>query len=107
MEATSRSFKANAHRALHDATLQASLGIMMREGFAVRRAKAAARLPEFEALRDDAKALKDHVLQNLDFYIERFERNVVARGGAVRARHIAEVLAGIDAPAIGEPPGRR
>ena len=83
MQATSRDFKANAHRALRDPTLQGSLGIMMREGFAVRRAKAADRLPEFEALRDEAKALKDHVLENLDFYLERFERNVAARGGEV------------------------
>jgi L-lactate dehydrogenase complex protein LldE len=29
------------------------------------------------------------------------------RGGDVRARHVAEVLAGIDGPAIGEPPRRR
>jgi L-lactate dehydrogenase complex protein LldF len=83
MEATSRAFKENAHRALGDATLQDSLGIMMRQGFGVHRAKAVARLPEFEALRHEAKALKDHVLENLDFYLERFERNVVAQGGEV------------------------
>ncbi len=83
MEATSRTFKANAHRALGDAQLQASLATMMHEGFAARRAKAVARLPEFEALREEAKNLKNHVLQNLDFYLETFERNVTAAGGQV------------------------
>jgi L-lactate dehydrogenase complex protein LldF len=90
MEATSRAFKENAHRALGDATLQDSLGIMMRQGFGVRRAAAVARLPEFEALRREAKALKDHVLENLDFYLERFERNVVAQGGTVHWCRTAE-----------------
>jgi L-lactate dehydrogenase complex protein LldF len=83
MDATSHSFKENARRALGDESLQESLGIMMRQGFAVRRAKVVARLPEFEALREEAKALKDHVLENLDFYLETWERNVTARGGHV------------------------
>jgi L-lactate dehydrogenase complex protein LldF len=83
MEATSHSFAANAHRALGDPTLQESLGIMMREGFAVRRARAVARLPEFEALREEGKRLKDHVIANLDFYLERFEEKVLAEGGKV------------------------
>ncbi|HUZ75410.1 MAG TPA: lactate utilization protein B [Stellaceae bacterium] len=83
MQPSSRDFKANAHRALGDATLQGALGFMMREGFAVRRAEAVARLPEFEALREAAKRLKDEVLQHLDFYLETFERNVERAGGAV------------------------
>ncbi len=83
MEATSRAFKENAHRALGDAVLQDSLGIMMREGFAARRAKAVARLPEFEDLREEGKTLKDHVLEHLDFYLETWERNVLALGGHV------------------------
>ena len=90
MQATSRAFKENAHRALGDATLQQALGIMMRDGFAARRAKVVARLPEFEALRDEAKSLKDHVLDNLDFYLERFERNVLAQGGQVHWCRTAE-----------------
>ncbi len=83
MEATSRAYKENAHRALGDAVLQDSLGIMMREGFAARRAKAVARQPEFEDLREEGKTLKDHVLEHLDFYLETWERNVLARGGHV------------------------
>ena len=96
MLATSRDFKANAHRALGDPVLQQSLATMMREGFAMRRAKAVARMPEFEALREAGKTLKDHVLQNLDFYLETYEKNVVATGGQVHwCRDAAEARAAI------------
>jgi L-lactate dehydrogenase complex protein LldF len=82
MQPTSHAFKANAHQALANANLQKALALM-RSGFPGRRAAAIARLPEFEALREEGKAIKDHVLENLDFYLETFERNVVARGGEV------------------------
>ncbi len=82
MQATSRAFKANAHRALGDPELQRAMG-MMRTGFPERRAVAIARLPEFEALRDDGIAIKNHVLAHLDFYLETFEKNVIAQGGKV------------------------
>src|SRR3984957_18955151 len=83
MQSTSHDFKANAARALGDEALQHSLRFLMAEGFAARRARAVARLPEFEALRAAGKALKDHVLANLDTYLEIFERNVEAQGGQV------------------------
>ncbi|HLI20295.1 MAG TPA: LutB/LldF family L-lactate oxidation iron-sulfur protein [Stellaceae bacterium] len=82
MEATSRNFKANAHRALGDANLQRAMG-MMRTGFPEKRAQAIARLPEFESLRDEGIAIKNHTIAHLDFYLERFEQNVVAQGGQV------------------------
>jgi len=82
MQATSHAFKANVHEALVDATLQKALG-MMKTGFQGRRAEAVRRLPEFEALREAGKAIKDHTLAHLDFYLETFERNVTARGGQV------------------------
>jgi L-lactate dehydrogenase complex protein LldF len=82
MRATSHAFKANAHEALVDATLQKALGIM-KSGFQVRRAEAIARLPEFEALREAGKAIKNHTLENLDFYLEAFEAKVTARAGQV------------------------
>jgi L-lactate dehydrogenase complex protein LldF len=82
MQATSHEFKDNAHRALGEATLQKSLG-MMRRGFPQARAAAIARLPEFEALRDAGRDIKNHVIENLDFYLETFETQVRARGGEV------------------------
>ena len=80
--ATSSAFKANAHRALNDAGLQRALA---RSGtsFIARRAAAVANLPEFEQLRDAARDIKNHTLANLDFYLEEYERNVLATGGHV------------------------
>jgi len=80
--ATSHRFKDNAHRALGDAQLQRALG-HVKKNFVERRAAAAARLPEFEALRDRARDIKNHVLDNLDVYLERFESKVAAAGGQV------------------------
>jgi L-lactate dehydrogenase complex protein LldF len=79
---TSPRFKDNAHRALGDAQLQRALS-HVKKNFIERRAAAAARLPEFEALRDAARDIKNHVLENLDFYLERFEQKVTAAGGQV------------------------
>jgi L-lactate dehydrogenase complex protein LldF len=75
-------FKENAKKALGDAELQRALG-NMRQGFIERRTNAAERLPEFDALRDKAREIKDHVLAHLDHYLEVFEKNVVANGGTV------------------------
>ena len=82
MQATSHSFKESAHQALGNANLQKALNLM-RAGFPAKRAAVIAKLPEFEALREQGKAIKNHVLENLDYYLEAFERNVVARGGQV------------------------
>ena len=82
MQPTSHSFKENAHQALGNANLQKALALM-RSGFPGRRAAVVAKLPEFEALREEGKAIKDHVLEHLDYYLETFEKNVVARGGQV------------------------
>jgi len=82
MQPTSHSFKENARQALGNANLQKALKLMQ-SGFPARRAASIARLPEFDALRDQAKAIKDHVLEHLDLYLETFEKNVMAQGGAV------------------------
>jgi L-lactate dehydrogenase complex protein LldF len=82
MEVTSRAFKANVAKALRDETLQQALG-KMRSGFPAKRLAAIERLPEFEALREEGKRIKDHTLAHLDFYLEAFERKVVERGGKV------------------------
>jgi L-lactate dehydrogenase complex protein LldF len=82
MLATSRTFEANARDGLANPILQRALSLM-RSGFPERRRLAVERLPEFEALRDVGKAIKDHTLENLDFYLELFEGNVLAAGGQV------------------------
>ena len=82
MVATSREFVANARDALQDDALQTSLA-RFQGGFTVKRTEAAERLPEFEALRDQARAIKDHTLAHLDHYLERYEAQVRASGGTV------------------------
>ncbi|MGE5202170.1 MAG: LutB/LldF family L-lactate oxidation iron-sulfur protein, partial [Acidobacteriota bacterium] len=82
MRATSHAFQSNVHEALVDATLQKALGIM-KSGFQVKRAEAVAKLPEFEALREAGRTIKNHTLEHLDFYLERFEAKVIERGGHV------------------------
>jgi L-lactate dehydrogenase complex protein LldF len=82
MQPTSLAFEANVQRALNDENLQKALA-MAKGGFQQRRAQAAANLPEFDALRDAAKVLKDHTLDHLDLYLEAFEDNARAAGAVV------------------------
>jgi L-lactate dehydrogenase complex protein LldF len=82
MEPSPRAFKANAREAVQDPQLKRALA-HVKVGFIGKRAKAAARLPEFEALRDAARDIKDHTLDHLDLYLERYEERVTAQGGQV------------------------
>jgi L-lactate dehydrogenase complex protein LldF len=93
MQPQSHAFKDNVRTALADANLQRALD-RFKGGFAVKRKIVADKLPEFEALRDEAKGIKDHVLANLDLYLERYEAKVVENGGHVHwARTPAEARA--------------
>src|SRR6266478_7224361 len=95
MFATSRTFVANARAGLANNNLQRALGLA-RTGFPLRRRLAVERLPEFEALRETSRSIKDHTLQHLDFYLELYESQVVASGGRVHwARTSAEACAAI------------
>ncbi len=89
MQITSPSFKANTRAALADGQLQKALG-NVRSGFIDKRQKAAADLPEFDLLRDNAKSIKDHVLANLDLYLEAYEEKVTESGGTVHWCQSAE-----------------
>ncbi|TVO57815.1 LutB/LldF family L-lactate oxidation iron-sulfur protein [Denitromonas halophila] len=89
MEFRSPEFKTRAVHALHDANLQKALS-NTKAGFVVKRAQAAAEMPEFEALRDTAAEIKDHVLNNLDHYLEKYEAAVTAAGGHVHFATDAE-----------------
>ena len=95
---TSPAFKQNAHRALADKGLQKALAFSKPQ-FMARRTRAVEALPEFEALRDTARDIKNHTLANLDFYLERFEANVVKAGGQVHwastADEAREIVLGI------------
>ena len=93
MQATTLEFEANAHKALENPTLQSALA-KIKTGWVAGRARAAERLPEFEALRDLGRDIKNHSLAHLDLYLEAFEAKVTAQGGIVHwARDAAEARA--------------
>jgi L-lactate dehydrogenase complex protein LldF len=75
-------FPENVAKALSDGQLQYA---MTETGprFIQKRAKARDALPEFDALRDQARDIKDHVLAHLDIYLERYEAKVRESGGHV------------------------
>ena len=107
MESTAHAFKSNVDHALADPNLQDSLA-KLKVGFSERRRQAAERLPEFEALRDRARDIKNHTLAHLDFYLEEFERKVIALGGHVHwaptaadaRRIIAELCQSVNARTV-------
>src|SRR5262245_963095 len=85
----SQHFKANARAALADRQLQRALSEVA-PGLAARRSAARAALPEFEALREQGRDIKDHTLAHLDIYLEEFERTAGAAGSIVHFAPTAE-----------------
>jgi L-lactate dehydrogenase complex protein LldF len=81
-QATSPEFKNNAKAALADAELQNALKFV-EVNFVARRRDVVDRLPEFDALRDSGRDIKDHTLAHLDLYLEAYEARVTAAGGHV------------------------
>ena len=82
VHATSRNFKSNAKEQLANEDLQAALNTS-RGHFVEGRSAARDNLPEFDDLRDQARDIKNHVLEYLDFYLETYEEAVRASGGRV------------------------
>jgi L-lactate dehydrogenase complex protein LldF len=85
----SATFPQNVSHALADRTLQHAL-TETGPRFVAKRAKAREALPEFDALRDAARDIKDHVLAHLDIYLDRYEQKVAATGGHVHWAETAE-----------------
>ena len=75
-------FKARVRNALSDVNLQRAMA-KARGGFVDKRREARDALPEFDAIRDAARDIKDHVLANLDSYLELYEQKVRENGGHV------------------------
>lgn len=93
MQVKSQSFKENARDALDNKTLQKALR-NVRGNFINKRKKAVDELPEFDELRDSARDIKDHTLENLDLYLEEFEKKVIAQGGHVHWAKTASAARG-------------
>jgi L-lactate dehydrogenase complex protein LldF len=75
---------ANIHAAIDDPRLQLAIytatGRLIDHRAAVVGSQV---LPDYQALRDQANAIKRHTIENLDRYLEQLESNVVAHGGNV------------------------
>ncbi len=82
MQVQSMNFKARATEKLADVRLQATLK-KVKGNFIEKRAKAMTQLDDLEATRDAAVAIRDGVLNNLDVWLEAFEKNAQARGATV------------------------
>ena len=82
MISTTENFTRRAYVALDDPELQRAMG-KAKGGFVDKRSLALSAFPEFDELCDAARGIKEHTLQHLDFYIEEFERRVLASGGQV------------------------
>ncbi|MFZ0486976.1 MAG: LUD domain-containing protein, partial [Arenicellales bacterium] len=94
MESTSHLFKQRVPAALADPSLKAAMD-KAQDGFVGKRAQAVAEYPGFEALRDLGQQIKDHTLAHLDFYLERYEREVERNGGHVHWARNSEEARGI------------
>ena len=75
-------FKEKSRKALADPQLRRALETLQ-TNFSGNRGAAIGRLPEFDALRDRARAIKDHTLANLDYYLEAWEGAATAAGAKV------------------------
>ena len=82
-------FPENARAALKDAQLQKALARLDGNNVPRRRA-VVAKLPEFDALRDAARDLKDHTLLHLDLYLEAYEQRALEAGAQVHWAATAE-----------------
>jgi L-lactate dehydrogenase complex protein LldF len=82
VETSSPRFPDNVREALADRQLQRALANVP-GGFIQKRRLARERLPEFDALRDEARDIKNHTLAHLDLYLERYVEKVEAAGGKV------------------------
>jgi L-lactate dehydrogenase complex protein LldF len=78
-----------AGQALHDTFLQEALAIATTKFIGLRR-EAFDEFPEGEALRDQARAIKEATLQRLDHWLERLIDNIEGRGGHVHYATAAE-----------------
>jgi len=95
---TSETFPANVESALADATLRGALA-RATDLFGERRAAAIGAVPDWEALREQARAVKAHTLARLDLYLEQFVERVEVSGMRVHwardAKEACALVAGI------------
>ncbi|WP_448591728.1 LutB/LldF family L-lactate oxidation iron-sulfur protein [Thermoflexus hugenholtzii] len=98
MSVPSPAFRARIRQGLSDAVLQEALQRATRS-FQISREKAFASLPDAEAVRDRARAIRAHTIAHLDRYLEQFARAVERHGGkvfwAATAREACDYVLGL------------
>jgi L-lactate dehydrogenase complex protein LldF len=82
-------FRERADRAIHDRFLQQALDIATTKFVGLRR-DAFSHFPDGEALRDQARAIKEATLQRLDHHLDRLVESIERRGGHVHYATTAE-----------------
>lgn len=75
-------FRKNADEALLDTRLQAALS-KLPDGLVAQRRMAVSAVPEFETMRDTARAIRDATLSDLATHLEAFETKATAMGSRV------------------------
>jgi L-lactate dehydrogenase complex protein LldF len=55
-----------------------------------KRARVVAEMPDWQDLRESGKQIRQHTMENLDFYLEEFEANCTRAGGVVHWARDAE-----------------
>ncbi len=89
MQITTDKFKIQARTALANAQLQRALAGLP-GGLVAQRRAAYQLLPEFETLRAVGADIRDHVLNNLDHYLEIYEARATAAGAKLHWARDAE-----------------
>jgi L-lactate dehydrogenase complex protein LldF len=82
MQIASIHFKERAHDNMGNAQLQGNL-YKIKDKFVAKRREALTELDDFEATREAARAIRQRALDNLDAWLEVFEKNATARGATV------------------------
>src|SRR5256714_6196688 len=82
MNHTEQDLTGRSHAALEDAVWQTALKSAT-DTFISRRREAVAGVPEWQALRARARRVKEHTINNLDYYLEQLAEKVSELGGHV------------------------
>ena len=87
---TAPAFPIAARAAMGDAQLRKNVRHAT-DVIQAKRARVVDEMPDWQALREAGKQIRQHTMQHLDFYLEQFEANCTRAGGVVHwARDAAE-----------------